>query len=188
MPTLLWFHANGRNKSQYCWAQQCWVLLANNAWALSRTCTFFLANISGRKFLFSFGHFLAELLSQVEGGGGARAPSAPPPPPLAYAPGIRVFLFGHVCLVFDFCTVFLFACVKFFTEFLNMSKFVAQKTTRSLLFAFFPSNTFSDFVTLVSRSFSFLSSCNSLSVTVSILGTVALVCFQSCHEHVERIR
>ena len=28
--TLLWFHANGRNKSQYCWAQQCWVLLANN--------------------------------------------------------------------------------------------------------------------------------------------------------------
>ena len=28
--TLLWFHANGRNKSQHCWAQQCWVLLANN--------------------------------------------------------------------------------------------------------------------------------------------------------------
>ena len=58
------------------------------------------------------------------GGGGA-------PPPPAYAPGIRVFLFGHVCLVFDFCTVFLFACVKFFTKFLNMSKFVARKTTRS---------------------------------------------------------
>ena len=31
MPTtLLWFHANGRNKSQYCWAQQCWVLLVNH--------------------------------------------------------------------------------------------------------------------------------------------------------------
>ena len=30
MPTLLRFHANGRNKSQHCWAQQCWVLLANN--------------------------------------------------------------------------------------------------------------------------------------------------------------
>ena len=30
IPTLLWFHANGRNKSQHCWAQQCWVLLANN--------------------------------------------------------------------------------------------------------------------------------------------------------------
>ena len=28
--TLLWFHANGHNKSQHCWAQQCWVLLANN--------------------------------------------------------------------------------------------------------------------------------------------------------------
>ena len=25
VPTLLWFHANGRNKSQHCWAQQCWV-------------------------------------------------------------------------------------------------------------------------------------------------------------------
>ena len=23
-------HANGRNKSQHCWAQQCWVLLVNN--------------------------------------------------------------------------------------------------------------------------------------------------------------
>ena len=31
MPKLLWFHANGRNKSQHCWAQQYWVLLANNA-------------------------------------------------------------------------------------------------------------------------------------------------------------
>ena len=30
VPTLLWFHANGRNKSQHCWAQQCWVLLASN--------------------------------------------------------------------------------------------------------------------------------------------------------------
>ena len=30
VPTLLWFHANGRNKSQHFWAQQCWVLLANN--------------------------------------------------------------------------------------------------------------------------------------------------------------
>ena len=31
VPTLLWFHANGRNKSQHCWAQECWVLqLANN--------------------------------------------------------------------------------------------------------------------------------------------------------------
>ena len=30
VPTLLWLHANGRNKSQHCWAQQCWVLLANN--------------------------------------------------------------------------------------------------------------------------------------------------------------
>ena len=30
VPTLLWFHANGRNKSQHCWAQQCWVLLANS--------------------------------------------------------------------------------------------------------------------------------------------------------------
>ena len=27
MPTLLWFHANGRNKSQHCWPQQCWVRL-----------------------------------------------------------------------------------------------------------------------------------------------------------------
>ena len=43
MPTLSWFHANGRNKSQHCWAQQCWVrftnpiLLVNNTqhcWAL----------------------------------------------------------------------------------------------------------------------------------------------------------
>ena len=23
VPTLLWFHANGRKESQYCWAQQC---------------------------------------------------------------------------------------------------------------------------------------------------------------------
>ena len=30
LPSLLWFHANGRNKSQHCWVQQCWVLLANN--------------------------------------------------------------------------------------------------------------------------------------------------------------
>ena len=30
VPTLLWFHANGRNTSQHCWAQQCWLLLANN--------------------------------------------------------------------------------------------------------------------------------------------------------------
>ena len=30
VPTLLWFHANGRNKSQHCWSQHCWVLLANN--------------------------------------------------------------------------------------------------------------------------------------------------------------
>ena len=30
VPTLLWFHANGRNKSQHCWAHKCWVLLANN--------------------------------------------------------------------------------------------------------------------------------------------------------------
>ena len=30
VPTLWWFHANGHNKSQHCWAQQCWVLLANN--------------------------------------------------------------------------------------------------------------------------------------------------------------
>ena len=30
VPTLLWFHAKERNKSQHCWAQQCWVLLAND--------------------------------------------------------------------------------------------------------------------------------------------------------------
>ena len=30
VPTLLWFHVNGCNKSQHCWTQQCWVLLANN--------------------------------------------------------------------------------------------------------------------------------------------------------------
>ena len=30
VPTLLWFHANGRIKSQHCSAQQCCVLLANN--------------------------------------------------------------------------------------------------------------------------------------------------------------
>ena len=46
---------------------------------LSGTCTFFFADISGRDFFSSFGHFWAELFFQV-GGGGARAPSAPPPP------------------------------------------------------------------------------------------------------------
>ena len=30
VPALLWFHVNGRNKPQPCWAKQCWVLLANN--------------------------------------------------------------------------------------------------------------------------------------------------------------
>ena len=44
----------------------------------SGTCTFFFADISGRNFLSSFGHFWAKLLSQV---GGTRAPSAQPPPP-----------------------------------------------------------------------------------------------------------
>ena len=54
VPTLLWFHANGRNKSQHCWAQQRWVLLANMmlglfvwalmyqrnfAWSYMPTCT-----------------------------------------------------------------------------------------------------------------------------------------------------
>ena len=75
VPTLLWFHANGCNKSQHCWAQQCWVLLANDTWALNGMCTFFFANISGWKFLSSFGHFWAERFSQV---GGAWCAHAPP--------------------------------------------------------------------------------------------------------------
>ena len=47
---------------------------------LSGTCTFCFADISGRNFISSFGHFWAELFFQVGGGGGACAPSAPPPP------------------------------------------------------------------------------------------------------------
>ena len=35
LPTLLWLHANGRNKSQHCWAQQCWVSLANSVGSVS---------------------------------------------------------------------------------------------------------------------------------------------------------
>ena len=35
VPTLLWFHENGRKKSQNCWAQKCLVLLANNVGSVS---------------------------------------------------------------------------------------------------------------------------------------------------------
>ena len=32
VPTLLWFHANGRNKSQHCWAQQCLAVVGQQCW------------------------------------------------------------------------------------------------------------------------------------------------------------
>ena len=38
-------HANGRNKSQHCWAQQCWELLALVAWCMQTNTT--TANIVG---------------------------------------------------------------------------------------------------------------------------------------------
>ena len=54
---------------------------------LSRTCTFFFADISGRAELsLLFWTFLSETYFPGGGGGGARTPSALPPPPAAYAP------------------------------------------------------------------------------------------------------
>ena len=38
-------HANGRNKSQHCWAQQCWEFLALVAWRMQTNTT--TANIVG---------------------------------------------------------------------------------------------------------------------------------------------
>ena len=52
---------------------------------LSGPCTLFFADISGRNFLSSFGHFRAELFSQV---GGCTCTQCTPPP--AYAPGQNI--------------------------------------------------------------------------------------------------
>ena len=51
---------------------------------LSGTCTLFFADISGRNFLSSFGHFRAKLFSQV-GGGGCTCTQCTPPPPCVRA-------------------------------------------------------------------------------------------------------
>ena len=53
---------------------------------LSGTCTFFFADISGRDFFSSFGHFWAELFFQV--GGGVHVHPVHPPP--AYAPVLNI--------------------------------------------------------------------------------------------------
>ena len=58
---------------------------------LSGTCTFFFADMSGRNLLSSFGHFQAELFSQVRG---CTCTQCTPPPPPAYAP-----VLGPTCCV-----------------------------------------------------------------------------------------